>query len=152
MKSSIELLHKLFRLPHSDRLLLGQAWAVLLLTDLIFRALPFNRVRAFCERVCRESNGPADPDIRINIQRVARLVEIAARYSPARTTCLTEALTLAWLLSRRGIATKIRIGVARQDSCVIAHAWLEREGRPVYGLSDENAYAPLLPVGSDAHR
>jgi hypothetical protein len=88
----------------------------------------------------------------MHILRVARLVEIAARYSPVRTTCLTEALALAWLLGRRGITTNIQIGIARRDSCVTAHAWLEREGRPVYGLSDENAYAPLAPVGSDAHR
>jgi len=152
LKLSTEALRKLFHLPPADRLLLGQAGAVLLLIRLILPVLPFNTVRALCEHTRRQTNGRACPDVQTNILRVTRLVEIAARYSPIRATCLTEALALAWLLGQRGITTNIRIGVARRDSLLAAHAWLEREGRPIYGLSDGDRYVPLLPAGPDVSR
>ena len=150
MKLSIESIRKLFRLSPEDRLLLGQAWAALLLVRLILGVLPFTTIRAVCVRARRPVNiNETRTDVRPHILRVARLVEIAARYSPVGATCLTEALALAWLLGRGGIATNVRIGVARRAGRVEAHAWLEREGRPIYGLSNERSYAPLAPVGSD---
>jgi len=145
-------MRKLFRLPPADRLLLGQSWIILLLVRITLHVLPFKAIRTFCERASRRTDDWARTEVRMHILRVTRLVEIAARYSPVEATCLTEALTLAWLLGRRGIATNVRIGVARRNSRVTAHAWLEREGLPIYGLSDENMYAPLLPVGPDARR
>ena len=153
MKLSIESIRKLFRLSPEDRLLLGQAWAALLLVRLMLGVLPFTTIRAVCVRARRPVNINETPtDVRPHILRVARLVEIAARYSPAGATCLTETLALAWLLGRRGIMTNVRIGVARRNRHVAAHAWLEREGRPIYGLSDGDRYVPLLPAGPDVSR
>jgi hypothetical protein len=153
LKLSIESIRKLFRHSPEDRLLLGQAWAALLLVRLMLGVLPFTTIRAVCVRARRPVNINETPtDVRPHILRVARLVEIAARYSPAGATCLTETLALAWLLGRRGIMTNVRIGVARRNRHVAAHAWLEREGRPIYGLSDGDRYVPLLPAGPDVSR
>lgn len=148
MKSSVERIRKLLQLPPSDRVVLVQAWALLLLVRLILHVLPFKTVRAFCQHVRARPEGPPCREIHTDIQRVARLVDVAGRYHLVTSTCLTEAMTLARLLGHRGITTAIRIGVAHQGGHVIAHAWLEREGRPIYGLSDESPYAPLVPVGT----
>lgn len=148
MNSFIDRFLKLLQLPPSDRLLLAQAGGLLLLVRLILPVLPFKTVRAFCGHVRVRPEGRPCVDIRTDIQRVARLVDVAARCSPIRTTCLTEALTLARLLGQRGITTALRFGVAQQGDRVIAHAWLEREGRPIDGLSDARPYAPLVPARS----
>jgi hypothetical protein len=58
----------------------------------------------------------------------ARLVQHAARFSPFRATCLTRSLVLWWLLGRQGIASDLRIGVAKEAARFQAHAWVEHLG------------------------
>lgn len=43
--------------------------------------------------------------------------------------CLPHSLVLARMLRRRGIAAELRIGVAREPDRLLAHAWVEWEGR-----------------------
>jgi hypothetical protein len=73
------------------------------------------------------SRHPASPEP-TDVKDAARLVSIAARRGPWRSQCLTTALTLQWLLARRGIATDLRLGVRRKDGRMEAHAWVEYEG------------------------
>ncbi len=56
---------------------------------------------------------------------MARLVEIAARYSLSPGTCLQQSVTLWWLLAREDISSELRIGVRRPDETFKAHAWVE---------------------------
>jgi Transglutaminase-like superfamily len=59
--------------------------------------------------------------------------------------CLPRALCLRWLLGRHGIRTDLRIGVARKEAGLDAHAWVEREGRPVgEGPDVADRFAPLV--------
>ena len=67
----------------------------------------------------------ASPD---RARRIARLVGIAARHGPYRATCLRQALTLWWLLRRRAIPAELRIGVRKDASELLAHAWVEYDG------------------------
>lgn len=58
--------------------------------------------------------------------------------------CLTQAIAARWLLARIGYATKLVIGASRTEGKLVAHAWLEHEGRVVLGGSDSlQLYAPL---------
>lgn len=153
MKWSLDSIRAIFRLPAEDRLLVGQSWLVLLLVRLALLLLPFPTVRAACEGTRRRrTNGGAHEEDQAQILRITRAVEIAARHSPFEPTCLLEALAVAWLLGRRGIASTLRIGVARRNDQLVAHAWLERHGQPIYGSSDPGLYAPLWPAGSEAPR
>lgn len=77
------------------------------------------------------------------IARSVWLVEVAGRYTPVKATCLRQALVLHRILGRSGIETDLRIGVARQDEDLEAHAWLERDGKPIFGVSDDNHYDSL---------
>ena len=52
----------------------------------------------------------------------------------ARPSCLRKAVALAWVLSGRGIAATVKIGVAKADGELRAHAWLE--GRAEVTLED----------------
>jgi hypothetical protein len=59
----------------------------------------------------------------------ARLVAAAAQYHPGRPACLAKSVTLWFLLARRGIASSVRIGVAKNADVFRAHAWVEVDGR-----------------------
>jgi hypothetical protein len=75
-------------------------------------------------------------DVTWAVRRVSRAVPGA--------TCLTQALAAQVLLSRRGYASRLRIGVARAaDNGLRAHAWLESDGVVVFGGSGFEAYTPL---------
>ncbi len=49
---------------------------------------------------------------------------------PAESRCLMRSLVLVTLLSRRGIASSLVIGV-RPGQRFAAHAWVEHEGEPL---------------------
>lgn len=130
-------------LSRSDRGLILQAWLLLLAADLALRALPSRRVMAMAARR-RGSDGAAE-ETGETIARLSRLVDAAARHHLYPMLCLRRALVLQWLLGRRGIATDLRLGVRREADGVTAHAWLERDGRPVGGTEETAGFAPLGP-------
>jgi hypothetical protein len=65
------------------------------------------------------------------IHTLAELVGIAARRTPLPATCLTRSLLLDWLLHRRGVPSRLRIGVRFTRGLLKAHAWVEFQGIPV---------------------
>jgi hypothetical protein len=70
---------------------------------------------------------------------VGRLVNIAARYGPARAACLTRSLVLLRVLRQLGMTAELRIGVrGLRDRELDAHAWVEYNGRP---LNDRDTIA-----------
>jgi hypothetical protein len=80
---------------------------------------------------------PAEP------ATVGRAVCRAARLVP-RATCLSQALATIWLLAGRGHAASLRIGVKRGDAGeLLAHAWVEHEGRIVVGDIGVTQFAVL---------
>ena len=77
------------------------------------------------------------------LERIAWLLGVARRHSPIRATCLTEALVLARLLRAEGVEATVRIGVARQQGRLRAHAWVEHGGQAVVDSRELTSYAPL---------
>ncbi len=64
-------------------------------------------------------------------ERLARITGAVARRLPLRTRCLHRSLVLVWLLRRRGVGGRLRIGVRRTDQGIDAHAWVEVARSPV---------------------
>lgn len=107
-------------LPRRDRLRLAEAAVATLALDVCLRLFPPRRCFALVS-----ARGPGRPDPRLDPERLAALAEIADRHLPGRAGCLRRALVLAWMLGRRGVATRIWIEVARDGRLLRAHAWLE---------------------------
>ena len=101
------------------------AWILLLVADLGLRTLPFARLDRWLAPAVQ---GPADEAA---VGRLVWATAAAARHHLYPMRCLPQALCLRRLLGRHGIAAELKIGVARQDGALAAHAWVEREGRPV---------------------
>jgi hypothetical protein len=144
---SVGRLAKFAQLPPEERGLLVRAWVLFLAADAGLLLLPFTSLLKIGE-VASGGRSSAMPSS-LSIPRLGRLVDIAGRYVPGRATCLKRALVLSWLLRRRGIASTLRIGVARRDGVLAAHAWLERDGEVVFG-HDGCDFAPLFPAGMES--
>ncbi len=130
---------KLLSLSFSEVWFLVKAAVAVVGFDLAFRLISSKACLALFERKAashRRQKG-VDP------QRMAWLVEVADRYAPGKSSCLRQTAALAWLLRRRGVATSLRIGVARQEGKFTAHSWLETGEGEVFGLSETDKYTPL---------
>ena len=78
---------------------------------------------------------------------VARRIERIGPRMPFRTTCLVRAVAGWLLLSRRGLASTIRFGVAMEDGKLAAHAWLIVEGVTLLGGAEAEGFQPLADMG-----
>ncbi|MFQ5946349.1 MAG: lasso peptide biosynthesis B2 protein [Anaerolineae bacterium] len=143
----MERLNKVFQLPPGERVILVQAWALFFLVDLGLRVLPFKHLLAFSQKMCLTRQNKRALVHLPSLPRLLWLVEVAGRYAPVNTTCLKKALVLSRILTRRGIATTFRIGVARHEGTLVtAHAWLERQGEVIPSFPACDRYEPLVPA------
>ena len=127
------------RLPASERLLLVLAVVLLAAVRLGLILLRFDRLHRLLARFSRPGRGRAS----LPADRVAWAVTAAARRLPGESTCLSRALAAQLLLTRHGHSSLLRIGVARGDGILKAHAWLENSGRVILGGSGHEAFVPL---------
>lgn len=86
------------------------------------------------------------PTSPLPLERIGWLMNVARRYAPVRMTCLKEALVLARMLRAEGVDATVKIGVARHDGHLRAHAWVEHRGQILFGSPDAGTYAPLVAV------
>ncbi len=131
--------NKLLSLTFSEVWFLMQAAAAVVAFDLAFRLFSSKTCLALLGRKQSSQGGQQE----VNLQRMAWLVDVADRYAPGKSSCLRQTAALAWLLRRRGVATSLRIGVARQEGKFTAHSWLELGEGELLGLSDSDKYVPL---------
>lgn len=137
-------LAKLRGLPREERRLLARVWVYLLLARIGLRLLPFPRVKA---AACGPRTPPRQPDW-TEINRMKRLVDIAAGRQLVAMTCLPRALVLQRVLAERGYVSELEIGVRKEGDTLTAHAWLECQGEPLGEPEDlSSRYATL--VGAD---
>ncbi len=61
--------------------------------------------------------------------------------------CLPRALAAHSMLRRRGIASRLCLGVARNDGNVSAHAWIEVGERKLVGGEEAGRFTPLAAFG-----
>lgn len=61
----------------------------------------------------------------------AHLARLGARWTPANTSCLRQALLVRTLLRRHGFDPQIQFGVDRHGGSVDMHAWVELDGHPL---------------------
>lgn len=126
----------------SVRLLLAAAilvaWVRLGLSLLGFRRV--RRTLEFLARTRRAS--PVLP------ARIVWAVTAAGRRMPGGSRCLVQALAAQTLLARHGHAAQLRIGVARAGAGINAHAWLERDGEPLFGQPGPLHHSAFPPLES----
>jgi hypothetical protein len=80
----------------------------------------------------------------IPVARAAKRIAQAKHFCPG-STCLSEAIAGHFVMSRLGLESEIRIGVAKTEGQFKAHAWLECKGGIVIGdpSPEGTQYSPM---------
>lgn len=153
-------LRKFLKLTSSEHCLLIKSWFLLGTIRLGLYLLPFQKLRsllgllvrvtqAFHVHIHRWRKAGLSAPSSLSPERIAWAAEVASRYLPVATTCLTKALTVQTLLLNQGYPAFIHIGVSKGESGQLeAHAWVESQGKIVIGgnsveLSQYTTFPPL---------
>jgi hypothetical protein len=125
------------------RAYLREAAVTLVLARLAVRLVPASRIFGWADRPPRHLR-------RFAINEASWVVWAVAALSARRllnADCLPRALATHAMLRRRGIRSRLCLGVAREHGEVVAHAWVELgEDRVVIG-GEADAFVPLAQFG-----
>jgi hypothetical protein len=134
-------------MPRSDArvrgfMLVGEACLLMPLFAVALRLAPGTVLRR-----ARHRSTPESGDRRELAADVAVAVQRAGTYLPARvTTCLPRACAAHVMLTRRGAASHLQIGVLKTPTgAVTAHAWVDAAGVEI-GLDSASPPFVRLPV------
>jgi hypothetical protein len=126
------------------RVYLREAAVMLVLARLAVRIIPPARIFAWADRRPRR--------IRRFAAEEARWVCWAVEECGARMNvlCLPRALAAQAMLRRRGIVSRLCLGVAREGEAFAAHAWIEIGKDKVVGAAEADGFTPLAAYGGTA--
>ena len=133
-------------LPARKRRLLLRAIALVAVVRIALWTLPFRWVRLVVGR--KRAVSPELATIRV--EHLAWAVQAAARRIPG-ASCLTQAISLQYLMTLAGHDAEVHIGVAKDAARGFqAHAWVEHGGAILLGDDgDLGRYAPMLALSSE---
>jgi hypothetical protein len=138
-------------LAPADRRLLVLAVVVQPLVRLALCLMGFKRSHLMLRRLAPISARPGGTTRAAldDATRAAQLVHSAGFHGLLDRGCLTQSLTLWWLLRRHGIDSEIYIGVRKIGNMLEAHAWVESSGTVVSDHPEiGRRFAPLTSIGT----
>lgn len=104
------------------------------------------RYRRFVDGVEERHPTPVAPDLGLRVARATLRILGRMPLLPWRNTCLYRSVAECLVLSRAGIACRLRLGVQRPadpPASVVAHAWVEWSG----AQAPDPSHAILNPSG-----
>jgi hypothetical protein len=125
------------------RAYLREAFVAIILARMAVRLISPARVFAWANRAPRRINRFAANEA----NWISWAVEQMATRPWINALCLPRALATHAMLRRRGIASRLCLGVARQDQALIAHAWVEIGEGDVVVDRDAGRFTPLARFG-----
>jgi hypothetical protein len=125
------------------RVYLREAAVTLVLARIAVRAIPAARVFAWANRPPRQSRRFAADET----GWVLWAIDAAAAKSRTETLCLPRALATHAMLRRRGIESRLCLGVAREQDGLAAHAWVEVGDDTVAAGAGSGAFTRLAEFG-----
>jgi|SoiMethySBSTD1v2_1073268.scaffolds.fasta_scaffold425141_4 hypothetical protein len=125
------------------RIYLREAAVMIILARLAVRVIPPARIFSWADRPPRRINRFAGDEA----NWIAWAVETAAVKPWINALCLPRALAAHAMLRRRGIASRLCLGVARKESGLAAHAWVEVGKQKINIGSTEAGYVRLAEFG-----
>src|SRR4030095_57265 len=125
------------------RTYLREAAVMIILARLSVRVIPTARIFSWADRPPRRINRFAGDEA----NWIAWAVETAAVKPWINALCLPRALAAHAMLGRRGIASRLCLGLARKESGLAAHAWVEVGKQKINIGSTEAGYVRLAEFG-----
>lgn len=130
------------------RVYLREATVILVIARLAIRLLPPKVIFEFADRPPRHIRRFAGYEI----DWVSWAVENADKSRWASAKCLARAIAAQTMLRRRGIASQLCLGVARNEVTVIAHAWVEIGPKVIVGGAERNRFTKIEEFGQKTFR
>ena len=138
---------RFLHLSTTEKILILESFLVVLAIRVVLWVVPAELVRGLSPWNSAEKDASAGQGDWHEITSIVRAVKAASRFVP-KATCLTQALAASWLIRRHGQSSDLVIGVAKDDrSQLIAHAWLEKDGRIILGKHPEQGR--FVPLSTD---
>jgi hypothetical protein len=128
------------------RTYLREATVTLLLARIAVHVIPAMRVFAWANRTPRRIRRFAAHEI----GWVLWAIDAAAAKSWTETLCLPRALATHAMLRRRGITSRVCLGVAREQGKFAAHAWVEVGKEKVVAGPGAGAFTCLAEFGGSS--
>lgn len=125
------------------RAYLREATLMLALAQLAVRIVPAARVFAWANRPPHRIKRFAADEARW----VSWSVETMGAKPWMNALCLPRALAAQAMLRRRGIASRLCLGVAREGGALAAHAWIEVGQDRIIGGAEAARFTPLAQFG-----
>jgi hypothetical protein len=125
------------------RIYLREAAVMIILARLAVQVIPPARIFSWADRPPRRINRFAGDEA----NWIAWAVETAAVKPWINALCLPRALAAHAMLRRRGIASRLCLGLARKESGLAAHAWVEVGKQKINIGSTEAGYVRLAEFG-----
>lgn len=125
----LESLRRFSALDGSAQMLFLRALVMLPLVTLGLRLGGLQGARAALQATLGSAipEGMAD-SLNKQVALTVHMVNAADRHGLVHPSCLAKSLTLWWLLARKGITSRLRVGIRKENGKLEAHAWVEREG------------------------
>lgn len=98
------------------------------------RMFGFERVLGWSKRV--QSRGGSQRCAEASVREIERGTRRAARRGFYAGNCLSQSLTLLWLIRREGFDAELVLGARLVDSRLEAHAWVECDRIPINEHAD----------------
>ncbi len=139
------------RLSWADRRLLAEAAFCLAAARAMVLSVPFRHLSSRLGTSGRETPTAAPADATTDALRKVRwAVQAAGRRLPWRCACLEQGIAGKMMLRRRGIASTLYLGVARDpDSRGTAHAWLRSGPLVITGALGRERFAVVATFADE---
>ena len=125
------------------RVYLREAAVMLVLARLAVRFVPPARLFAWANRPPRRIRRFVADEA----NWVSWAVESVGTRAAMNAVCLPRALAAHAMLRRRGIASRLCLGVAREGRALAAHAWVEVGKDKIVGGADADGFTRLAEFG-----
>jgi hypothetical protein len=126
-----------------QRMYLREAALTLVLARLAVRFVPPARLVAWASRAPRRINR-FSPHV---VSWISWAVDTVGNKSWMQAACLPRALAAQAMLRRRGIASRLCLGVAREGEALSAHAWIELGHDIITGGAQAPRFTRLVEFG-----
>lgn len=116
-------------LSYSDKFRFAGILVFVPILKVCLRVFGFNRIVALLKySVSKKPN-----DSLGKLTRYSHLLKLFYMVYPFEGDCLPVSLLFWWMTQRAGIETELHFGMRKQGANLIAHAWIEYDGRPLKG-------------------
>jgi hypothetical protein len=120
-----------------------EAFVAIVMARLVVRFVPSARIFSWASRPPRRINRFAANEA----NWVLWAVESIGAKPWMNALCLPRALATHAMLRRRGIASRLCLGVARQEQALVAHAWVEIGENKVVSDPEMSRFTRLAGFG-----